>query len=642
MRNGVLSAQKSTRRTASTERVCLKRGPSAHQDKRRRHRWVLPGLGLVSLLWFLVRVIPKPSRATYPCQRAAAPLASTFVVWLLAVAGSTLAWRRGKEFSRQARLRAACVCCAIAVAAAVVAIVALPGTPAAAYVTQSHGPIGTAQGIHPGRVVWVHAPEATDWAGFEFPERWWQSPHTDLAVVEEMMSQAVRNVAGESSDATAWDTIFKHFNEGRGKGRRGYQAGEKIAIKINLTACNARSPEVDPVTYQKKASVMNSIDNSPQMLLALFRQLVYEAGVAPGNLAVGDPTGMIPQFMYDLLHPEFPEVQYFDNYGKAGSGRTRTEFSKVPFRWSAAAATGKVQDYIPVPFAEADYLINFAVLKGHSSGITVCGKNLYGALLRCPDGYLRGAGTMNYYDMHLSLPNAEWSPGMGHYRAIVDLMGHRELGGKTLLCLIDGLFGGYYWDSHPFKWKSAPFGDGINGDWPSSLFASQDPVAIDSVAHDFLLQEWPKVVTGGIEDAGSLQGGAEDYLHEAALADDPPSGSVYAPDQSGVRLSSLGVHEHWNNPTNKQYSRNLGLDHGIELLALQARRPEPRLTLRTSDRQAVLSWSASLEGLRLQRADTLTPPINWAPVGAPPAFVRGQNVVSNDLVGPSQFYRLAE
>ena|ERR1035438_4696976 len=34
------------------------------------------------LAWFLLRVIPKPSRATYPCQRAAFPIASAFVLWL--------------------------------------------------------------------------------------------------------------------------------------------------------------------------------------------------------------------------------------------------------------------------------------------------------------------------------------------------------------------------------------------------------------------------------------------------------------------------------------------------------------------------------------------------------------------------------
>ena len=71
----------------------------------------------------------------------------------------------------------------------------------------------------------------------------------------------------------------------------------------------------------------------------------------------------------------------------------RTEFSFVPFNWSvtnAVAGGPVVQDYVPVPLAQADYLIDFAVLKGHSVGVTLCAKNFHGALLRCPDGYLPG------------------------------------------------------------------------------------------------------------------------------------------------------------------------------------------------------------------------------------------------------------
>ena len=104
-------------------------------------------------------------------------------------------------------------------------------------------------------------------------------------------------------------------------------------------------------------------------------------------------------------------------------------------------------------------------------------------------------------------------------------------------------------------WNSAPFG----GDWASSLFASQDPVAIDSVAFDFLWAEW---------DDYPHKSGADDYLHEAAQADRPSSGTFYDPDHSGdvKRLASLGVHEHWNNPNDKQYSRNLGTGNGIELV----------------------------------------------------------------------------
>ena len=63
----------------------------------------------------------------------------------------------------------------------------------------------------------------------------------------------------------------------------------------------------------------------------------------------------------------------------------------------------------------------------------------------------------------------------------------------------------------------------------------------------------------------------DDYLHEAALANDPPSGTFYDPDHATPtkRLASLGVHEHWNNPQDKKYSRNLGTSEGIELASVK-------------------------------------------------------------------------
>ncbi len=538
-------------------------------------RWVLPAAGLSALVWFLIRVVPKPSRAGYPCQRVAMPLASGFVIWLVGLAGSIAVSQRVRRLLRQSP---AVLVCLGGVTIAVIGVASLgdPVTPQASGPWGPHGPIGEAKGIHPGRVVWVHDPDATDWAGFNSPEHWWQDNCTNAAVVEKMMSQAVRGVAGCNDDAPAWDAIFRYFNAGRGNDDAGYQPGEKIAVKINLTTCNAAGTGVSPTNYVKKAGVANTTDNSPQMILALLRQLVGIVGVEQKDITIGDPTGMIPSFYWDMLHPEFPNVHYLDNYG--GSGRTRAEFSNIPLYWSTAQAAGKRQDYLPTAFAEARYIINFAILKGHSSGVTLCAKNHYGSLIRMPSGYLRPdlprlptqGGYPGYYDMHLSLPNAGWSPGTAQYRALVDLMGHHELGGKTLLYLIDGLFGGYYADSHPYKWNSPPF----NGDWPSSVLASQDPVAIDSVGYDLVNAEWPDVVRYGHAPSPKydLQGGAEDYLHEAALANDPCSGTFYDPDHAGQvrRLESLGVHEHWNNSVDRQYSRNLKTGEGIEMILLHS------------------------------------------------------------------------
>ena len=92
-------------------------------------------------------------------------------------------------------------------------------------------------------------------------------------------------------------------------------------------------------------------------------------------------------------------------------------------------------------------------------------------------------------------------------------------------------------------------------------------MAIDSVAYDFLLAEWPQVVKDGVGGTDSLEDGAQDYLHEAALAGDPPSETFYDPENDGVSMGSLGVHEHWNNSDDKQYSRNLGSGEGIELIS---------------------------------------------------------------------------
>ena len=84
----------------------------------------------------------------------------------------------------------------------------------------------------------------------------------------------------------------------------------------------------------------------------------------------------------------------------------------------------------------------------------------------------------------------------------------------------------------------------------------------DSMGLDFLRNEQvlnPKVV--------DVTGNPDNYLHEAALADKPPSGTKYDPEQDGTALKGLGVHEHWNNPKDRKYSRNLKTGNGIELLA---------------------------------------------------------------------------
>lgn len=533
--------------------------------------WLVTATGFLSLIWFLVRVVPKPNRAAYPCQRAALPLASGFVLWIVGAVGSVTAWHYARSLWRS-RWHLALVCAGLSVALGLMALRHAPETTLLAssgivnalfnspQASTPNAPIGTPRGIHPGRVVWVHDATATNWlgtndAGGDIGDGyWWQSNHTNQAVVDKMMTAAIRRLAGEPTDARAWNAFFRHFNQNQGKGPVPYQAGEKISIKVNMvTAIRTFANIVDANGNQRYQ--LGWVNTSPQMILALLRQLVNVAGVAQSDITVGDTLCYFPNHYWNYVHGEFPNVRYMacsSQWGRYGAISSQGQPSETRLYWSTPAAAGFTPDYIPVNFAEADYVINFACLKGHSSGITLCGKNHHGSLVRTPS-------QAGYYNIHYSLPNAAFGvPGLGHYRSVVDTMAHSDLGGKTLLYLVDGLYAGYRSEGRPYRWQMAPF----NNDWPSSLFVSQDPVAIDSVGYDFLLKEWPHVVA----EAG-LQGGAEDYLHEAALVHQPPSQTQYLPDGEGhPQTSSLGVHEHWNNPQDKQYSVNLGLGPGIELV----------------------------------------------------------------------------
>jgi uncharacterized protein (DUF362 family) len=199
--------------------------------------------------------------------------------------------------------------------------------------------------------------------------------------------------------------------------------------------------------------------------------------------------------------------------------------------------------YLARQVTEAKYMINMALLRPHGmAGVTLTGKNHFGSV------HFPSDGGWSPRVLHNSVMRTQ---AMGSYNALVDLIGHRHLGGKTMLYILDGIYTAEHNEGNVFRWAS--FGD----HWASSLLMSQDPVAIDSVALDVLSSE-PR--------AAEVRGNAENYLHEAAQAAKPPSGTIYNPDGAGAR-TSLGVHEHWNNATERKYSRNLGRKEGIELIA---------------------------------------------------------------------------
>jgi len=386
-------------------------------------------------------------------------------------------------------------------------------------------PTGTGKGIFPGRVAWDYEPGAALWNS---RGAWWSDPNNNQAVIDGMFSKTIRCVAGQNQDREAWNRLFHSFNKRRGKADAGYVLGEKIAIKINEnnTASHADTDEINA---------------SPQMVLALLKQLVNEAGVPQPNITLFDASRFITDNVYRKCQSQFPDVVFVDNPG--GDGRVKATYKADAIRYSMDCRLAKG---LATCLVEANYVIDFAILKGHvGQGVTLCAKNFYGATSIASDWH---KNAHDYFEA-----KRDGSPS---YMAFADFLGHKDMGGKTLLFVIDALYGCKVVNGQPGpRWNMPPF----NGRWPSSLFVSEDGVALDSVALDFFRSEWPE---------GQDLAYADAYLHEAALANHPPSGAVYDPERDGTGCGSLGVHEHWNNPIAKAYSRNLGKAAGIELVAV--------------------------------------------------------------------------
>lgn len=531
--------------------------------------------GFISLVWLLIRVIPKPSRINYPCMRASMPFASAFIAYIISLSGSIVFFRKSVRSIRRNKFLLGIGAFAFAVILGLASIIQKEFRVTAATSPDvpfsdplgPNAPIGEAKGIFPGRVVWLYNPNATNehCTNLSFSDVYWLSENTDQDLVDQMFSEGIKSLTGKETHAEAWDAIFRYFNQNHEKGDVGYNETETIFIKINgVTAWGGTWPDgeissLDNIEY----------DTSPQTILTLLRQLVNEAGVPQEKIYLGDPIADIYNHIYNYLHDEFPDINYCSQYNiPARHDYTSNGITAIHFADKGSVMpTIDKQDQLFDEMLNADYLLNIPTMKGHRwAGVTFFAKNHFGS----------NTSTGSWL-MHPGLVNND-NKGMrtdyNMYRVLVDLMGSKYLGRNTLLYFMDALWSTSYEHQVPQKFQSAPF----NNDWSSSILLSLDPVAIESVCLDILQKEFTEeeIIDGmdkSYPDAPDrwvfVQWNAiDDYLHQAASSDWWPEGITYDPDNSGTAISSLGTHEHWNNTSDMQYSRNLGTGEGIELIKI--------------------------------------------------------------------------
>ena len=365
-------------------------------------------------------------------------------------------------------------------------------------------PIGSGRGIHPGRVAWIHAPGVAKWdgkTGLWVEDRW-----NDQQKADAMIPEAVMQLTGQPTARKAWQALFRSFNKTHGRGNRGYKKGETIAVKLNMN---------NAITHHDTIE----LNSSPFTTLSLVRSLVRDGGVRQQDIILCEPSRAITDSIYNKVHREFPLVRMIDNLG--GDGRERCEY--YPERIVYSVDNGKMARGLAKCVADADYLINSALLKTHSGpGVTLTTKNWYGAT---------DINLLWRQNAHNNI-SQDKRHGKPQYKTFVDWMAHKDLGQKALLFLIDGTYGSRDVNGAPNpKWMKAPF----NGDWACSILVSQDEVACDAVGMDIIISEWPEFPSLNYCD---------EYLREAASLPSAPSGTVYK--QEGKALTeSLGLFEHW-------------------------------------------------------------------------------------------------
>jgi hypothetical protein len=367
-----------------------------------------------------------------------------------------------------------------------------------------------------------------------------------------MFSRSLQELTGAATEAEAWDRLIHDFNLTHGRGDRGYETGERITIKVNMNA------------DEKPGPWRNSGFPTPHLVYAMVRGLIEHVGV-PGNcITLNDSSRPIKDTLLSRIHadprPDFHHINVADREGGTEPWRVKSEPDMdCPVHFDMPD-NAPIKLYLPKAYTQATYLIDYALFRPHRVfGVTLAFKNHFGSVYD-PNGQYMGFKPNQLHAFALWDYTTPYKHGQ--VNGLVPLLGHKEVGGKTLLYFVDGLYTPPNQTAAVVRWST------LGDRWFSSVLASQDPVALDSVGYDLICTE-PRLTTqpDGRPNP-SFNGNVDGYLHEAALAGNPPSHARYDPEGDGTTLASLGAHEHWNNAREMKYSRNLGKKDGIELVRI--------------------------------------------------------------------------
>lgn len=294
-------------------------------------------------------------------------------------------------------------------------------------------------------------------------------------VVKGMLQTGLLSLTATQNMKDAWRVIISS-----------YKKGEKIAIKPNFNNTG--------VGYSK------AIMTSPQVISAIIESLI-DSGFSAEDIIVYDLTAKESNEIKQWLIRYPIQVVFMRDYNHLWDKvATRLYLGPQDADTNAVIkmrsvikddASGQmVKCHIPKVLAAAQHLINVPVFKAHQF-------ILQSSALKNHFGTVRFSN-FNLYPVILHGENIE--------KNIVDIYRNDHIRLKTRITIVDGLFGAGYFTRKGYGRIPTPWKTLTTGPTPNSLFFSLDPIAVDSILADYIIQE---------QESGGFQPYSHQYLHDA-------------------------------------------------------------------------------------------------------------------------------
>jgi len=306
-----------------------------------------------------------------------------------------------------------------------------PELPRRSRVVRVHSSDATKPWDYSAYAPWDHTVEMTKTQPGKIKERYFD--YINNKAVTAMLHKGLRELSGERSPRSSWKSLLPGFN-----------AKQKVTLKLNMN--NASFDE---------SITTNRMDQTMPLVNAILAGLIDDLGMDQRNVTLLDASRW--------LHPVIMKA-------RCRYQGVRWVDSRSPDRWDPSESVVFTKDKpapggdfsMPRDYTGADHIINLCLMKNHGCGITGAMKSHFG-----------------------SIPSPKWlHQGLGDKSYIADVCATPSIRNKVRLNIADALFANW----HGNVWSPRPWNTFSEAS-PNSLLLSKDPVALDSVMLDHIIDE---------------------------------------------------------------------------------------------------------------------------------------------------------